>query len=499
MQTNQNGEVEDKLEVVNLQALRNWCAYAVRSVYRHKLVALIVAGLIVGLAATALAVLPKKYHVEARLLAQKNQVLAIAGDEPGADGPTRAAADVVMRRDNLVSLVKKSGALDDWPKHRAPIQKLKDALFGTIPEPELLDALVGYLGKQMTVWAHEGTVTIQIYWPDARMAYQLVEGAQQTFLEARHVQEVTTIAESMSILEGHAAVLRNEIDEAVAEIERLREERQGGGRAVPALHKPAAVAARASAAGGTSDSGVNAVNPRLSEIAVMVEAKQRVVRELETNAQRRVAELQARLDQQRAVYTDAHPVLSDARQALKAAEEPSPQVAALKKEIAELEAESAKAQEERARVGAPSKDVQRPVARAALDVPSEALRPGRLADEDDPAWTFANSRLRFTIENYNALESRIRTARINLDTAQAAFKYRYTVVRPPEIPKGPISPKGKIIMIGSIVAGLLVGIGTAIALDLRRGVVYESWQVEQTFGLPVVARIMLPASAEKQR
>jgi hypothetical protein len=59
-------------------------------------------------------------------------------------------------------------------------------------------------------------VTIGIDWPDPNMGYRLVESAQQHFLEARHAQDISMIAETISIIEGHTARLRENIDQAVA-------------------------------------------------------------------------------------------------------------------------------------------------------------------------------------------------------------------------------------------------------------------------------------------
>ena len=39
------------------------------------------------------------------------------------------------------------------------------------------------------------------------------------------------------------------------------------------------------------------------------------------------------------------------------------------------------------------------------------------------------------MEKYDTLLDRMNSARIELDTARAAFKYRYSIVRPPQLPK----------------------------------------------------------------
>src|SRR5207249_3992994 len=56
----------------------------------------------------------------------------------------------------------------------------------------------------------------------------------------------------------------------------------------------------------------------------------------------------------------------------------------------------------------------------------------------DPA---VNAQLQSAITKYASLRDSIRSARIDLDTAQAAFNHRYKVVQPPEPPSKPSKPK----------------------------------------------------------
>ena len=74
-----------------------------------------------------------------------------------------------------------------------------------------MDALVGLLEKRLQVYIGDGTVTIMIDWANDEMAFRLVEAAQQNFLEARHVSEISSISEAISILEGHASGVREVI------------------------------------------------------------------------------------------------------------------------------------------------------------------------------------------------------------------------------------------------------------------------------------------------
>ena len=140
--------------------------------------------------------------------------------------PTKTAAETIMRRDNLQALIQQTDLLREWPKRRAPLLRLKDwalrKLNRSPSEKDLTEGLTDLLEKNLTVWTSQDatTVTVKVHWPDALMAYRLVDAAEQNFIEKRHVLEVATIAEQISILVGRAATLKNQIEGQVAELER---------------------------------------------------------------------------------------------------------------------------------------------------------------------------------------------------------------------------------------------------------------------------------------
>ena len=169
--------------------VRRYVLFCLGSVRRRFGLFMCVASGMLLLAAGALWAMPKTYQVESRLLAQKNPVLAVRADASQTTEPTRAAAENIVRHDNLYALIRQTDLVAEWPKHRAPALRLKDWIslkMGAIPDPaELEKGLVGLLEKNLTVWTTpDGSVVIRLVWPDDRvMAYRLVDAAQQNFLE----------------------------------------------------------------------------------------------------------------------------------------------------------------------------------------------------------------------------------------------------------------------------------------------------------------------------
>src|SRR5258706_12158551 len=125
---------------------------------------------------------------------------------------------------------------------------MKDQLFqlmsGAWTQEDWMDIMVGTLEKRLTVATDEGTVEIRIVWPEPVMARRIIETAQQNFLETRHVSEVAAISETIGILEIHASQTQTAIDEALANLQRVIDERSKPAKGAPAVAPTPAPAPR---------------------------------------------------------------------------------------------------------------------------------------------------------------------------------------------------------------------------------------------------------------
>ena len=479
-------DAADAADLFDYQKLREQLGYVLGAARRRKLLAIGVFLLVVGGTVGALAVIPRTFHCETKLLAQKNQIIAALGN-PGhnisweADMPLRAATETILRYDNLVSIIKQSDAVTRWPIHRAPILRLKDAVIaklrGRKESPEdRADALVGLLGTRMEATVGEGgTIAISVDWPDDReVAYRLVEAASQNFLEARQVAEISTISEAISILEVHTLHLREQIDASVRQLEEIRETSGKPFSKVPRKRAAAPAAARPSAQSAEE-----------AQLEVLLEGKRRAIKDLEEFHKQRLLDLQARLAEQAAIYSSAHPAVVEVQQRLDALSHQEPaQLGPLREEEAELEAQLRK------QVG------NKPGGKGAAMLGPLPAHIARLESEaresEDPAVEHARGELGFAMTKYANFLDRIDSARMELVTSRAAFKYRYTVIIPAEVPRGAIKPKVSQVMIAAIVAAAFLGLFAAAAVDLRSGRIVESWQVPRQLGLEILAEVRMP-------
>lgn len=477
----------DEGDLFDWGALRRWGGFVLRSVTRHKIAALLVVLGMLVLTAVLARWAPRKYQSEARLLANRNQMMALLGNPhrnmpTDQDTPTRAATETVMARDNLESMIQQTQLLEHWEATRNPLLRFKDQLFrlltGPLTDEEKLEIMVSTLEKRFNVFAHEQTVVIRIDWPDPQMARQLVETAQQNFLEARHVQEVSAISEAISILEMHAAETQTGIEEAIKQVQAVADERKKGAKGLSPAPR----------ARGPAVTGSETPAQELAQLKFLIRTKRRSLGDLEEFRSRRLTELNAQLAEQRVIYSTNHPTVVDTEQRIAALQKESPQVLQLKRD------EEALVQEYKSRGG---RDVVNlsdmggsPRAAissgADLDAALSSLMP---ALEDDPAMLVARDQLRMATARYQDLLMRIDAARIELDTARAAFKYRYSVVSPALTPRKPISPNVMMILLGGVMGAIACAFLASTLLDLKGGRLIEPWQVEAQLGVPVLAEL----------
>jgi uncharacterized protein involved in exopolysaccharide biosynthesis len=464
--------------------LRGWTSYVVRALRKHKWVVL--AGLGLGLGGAALFnwAWPDYYLVEARLAAQRPDIIASFGN-PGrprlsAAGDASAAAhDVVKGRDNLLALIRQTGLLEHWRKNRSPFGRLRDRLtYGReLDDEELTAVLVDILDDRLLAYSDPGSVFVLVTWNDPEMAYRLVDGALQNYIETRHVTSMAMLGESVSLLKERLVAAEKLLNEALVAARKARP--------APRRRAPRVEPEPRSSVVPTQ------TTMELLRIRAEIASRTRTLEDLIAFRERRIAELLAELDEKKAVYGDSHPTIVTLEGSLAALSQDSPQVLALRRELEELE----------------SRYVARGGKLADLDSldyeiatsPTRATTPSVIAALEgplkDPAEEFARSQLTAAMVRYNTLVDRLEAAQIERDAMTAGNKYRYLVVKAPTRPDKPVNRnKKRLVWVAGALAGLLLGGLAAFGLVYRQGRIVQTWQVEQGLGLPILAELPPPES-----
>jgi uncharacterized protein involved in exopolysaccharide biosynthesis len=463
--------IEDKDDdFVDFAGIRNDISFVLRSPKRHpKLAAGCVLFVLIAAAASSL-VIKDIYQVQASLLAQRNPVmltLSNPGLARGADweAPTRAARETIIRRGNLTALCEQTGLVDRHLAGRSMLGRLRAWFYQkmsgrTESRSELLDSLVDTVEKRLWVSiGAEGTVTIGFEWPDEQIAFLIVEAAVQNFLEERHASEVAVLGETITLLEGSASRLQQEVSASLNELERKERARPPSSHRL-GITRPAPV---------RRDDDTGRVESTLS-------ARRRALADLEEFRQRRLAELNTQLAQKQSTYAEQHPEILNTKQSIAILTQPSPQAEFLRAEIKELE-------KELTRRGSPVGSD------GGAAFATEFIEPRMGAEPEDVRIEYDRSHLRFIRDQYASALQRLSSARAELETAQAAFKYRYSVISPPQHPKGPKRPYTLLRILGGIVGGVGLALFVCTAIDVRSGRILEEWQIPEQLGLTVLAQL----------
>ncbi len=468
--------------VFQADLFRELIGFPWRAVKRHRTLAISLFLLIASAAAMSTIVMPRHYLVVTTMVAAKNIVMPALGNPRRAvpsesDAPTRLAVEAVMRRDNLVEIIRETNLMAIQDKLRSPLGRAKwfvmtRVLGKTLTPDDQLKAIVGLLQSRLWVRPEqEGTVTIGIDWPDPESAYHLVQSAQQNFIEQRHVSEINMIGESISILEGHVTTAQQQMQEALAALKAARPDVVvNDGLRVPTAPAPKKQVSAATLA-------------EAATVQSSLTTKQRIIADLEQSRASTLVTLQNKLADLKHTYGSAHPEVAATEDRIRALQTDSPQLVTLKQEEAAL-------QQRLAALGVADNSNTPPLtdpmfARQML----ERLTRARVDSADSPQVAYAQSRLKMATNDYEDLLARLEDAKIELETARAAFKYRFSVVTPAEVPRKPFKPRVPLLLAGGMLLGVMFGVFAATVLDFVSGRVVEKWQVQRQIGLPILATI----------
>jgi hypothetical protein len=481
-----------------LDLAKSYVAFASRALERNKKLSIIVSASLATLSVVAVAIWPRTYTCTTVLAAMDSKVLDGATKN---DEPLRGAEEIIRSHENVASIVEAIKLPARWDSTVPPAARAKQHIIGwlrgEVSERDKREALVLMAQNAITVippaWG-QSKLTLSVDWNDPNISSDLADAAEQSFLRARQVAEISSITEYITILESHANQLREEIQKLAGQSHGERDEKLAQAQQVAAQPDKPAVTMHVAPAPR------KAPTEDLTDLRSELAAKQAALKELEDGRQRRLADAEATLTSLRSKFTDAHPMVVQAEGNVASLMQPTSQVLGLRSDVAALTAtlKSKLAAEELAAQGGPrvasvpaSSGV--PGASGVEPLPAEVMRLMQEDNEDlDPA---VAAQFRTAVSKYATLRDKIGTARLDLDTAQAAFKHRYQIVIPPEAPSKPSKPKVPLLLAVGIMLSLLAGLFAAVVAELRKGRVVERWQV-YSLGVPLLGEVRWPPGSD---
>ncbi len=459
---------------------------AARSAKRRKGLSFVVVMICGALTVLAAIFAPRTYEVESRVLVQRTT--AITGGQQQYISPeeqrntAKEYEEQVMSHDNVLAIVRQKNLVARWDDMRQPHRRLIDKINRKLGKPaptddEKFEALVANIRGRMKVWVDATTVTIKLDWSEPEAARDIVDAAVKNFLEARFQSEVGVIPERLKILESGLTQAHKDLETAAAELVRLQKLNDPNKKVqvvIPQLPQGVAVGPK------IDETQVDpALKARLEnvrqQIAVLQEAKLR-----------RIAELNQELIQKRQTLAEGHPDIIALKQTIAATEADPPQLAKLKAEEANIlnEIASKQAAARAANEAATKAAAARPATTTPVPKPDPTpeIVVGQAKNVQDAQVLFDA-----VTKKYTELVNQLDAARIEMKTAEAAFKQRYKVTAPAEIPAGPKRPVALIAIAIGILATIAAVLAVAALADRFSGIFYEPRDVRDRLGLPVFA------------
>jgi uncharacterized protein involved in exopolysaccharide biosynthesis len=474
-----------------VELIQSYLAFAKRALRARWGLSAAALGVGIGLTILAVKYLPRTYSCTTVMMVQGTHVL----DARDAGNPLAGAEDIILRKENLEWLIRDTGLVKNAAGRRPPLLHLKDRImelvFGKMDDKVRGQVLVGTLESKISVETEKGNLSIKVSWSDPVTTAELAEAARLSFLKARHQAEVSAFEDKMTILDGHAGQLRDDIGVLVQQLKVAREQQIAKG-----TEARKATLATASAEGAPAAPVVRQVarrspgsDPQIPVLREKLTTLKAKLSALDADRDRRVRDEQAKYDDLKLRLTSSHPsvVLQKERIAI-AAQVPSDEVlmqAEIKNIEGELQQRDAVLRQNGESSGGGSGGARRIGSHESLPVEvAEFLE----RDNLDPA---LSAQLSGAVMTYGTLRNELFSTRVDLDTAQAAFQHRYQVIVPAEAPDKAEKPKIPVVVAGCLVVTLLLALLLPILAELRVDIIRDRWQVEH-IALPVLAELRLP-------
>ncbi|HWE25830.1 MAG TPA: hypothetical protein VG496_17960 [Myxococcales bacterium] len=415
------------------------------AVRRHSHLALATFLLIVAGTALAISLLPRSYHVEARLLALPQEGAPGAARQPGNDlsGLVEGAAKVVISHERLRTIIRDYNLMEDWDANRGPLLRARERLEQELRLGPPLDPvrrerrMLARLEKKLTVQVKGSEVVIVFDWPNPATAAAVVSALQHKLVEARREAELTPLERRVTSLQASAAQAERRMDNLTERVTSMIRSKRRGARA-------------ASVRALQSEGHFRRLpDPSLATARLDLISRRKEIADIEDARRKRLSDLNATLAEQRATLGPSNAALLDTEEKIRELQADGSQLQLLKSEEQDRLAQY---------IRAGGRETE-------LSADPPAMWPVELK-EDDPAIMFEKARIAREDAALGRLRTEIEEARQAVAGARATFASRYTILSPPEIPEDPAFPNVPLLLFASALAGALAAVIGAVARDV---------------------------------
>ncbi len=441
---------------------------AMHAAMRRKLLSFFM--LIIGVAFTIVAVVyaPRTYECDAQILITRttslggpNAAQLLTGDE--RKELAKEYEQQIMARDNIIQIVQQAKLVERWNEIQSPHRRLISNIQAKLGQPRPTDdqkfeALMRTIEGRLKVEVDATTVAFRLEWSEPKSAKDIVTVAVENFQKKRFEVEVGVIPESVRALQKQVDDKRKETQKIAKELNEAEAKKNPTGKTRFVSRE---------VANNEPGQGDPAIFKKLE--AVRGDIAQR--EELKRN---RLAELNAKLADMSATYAAGHPDMIALKNTLAATQHDPAELAAARAEERRLAQEFENSKN--AKLGEKKTVVVATTDSAAPAVPQVPLSVEGLRQ--------AYERLEKQLTD---LEADLNQQKVQEKRIELAFKNRYSVTRPPEVPGGPKKPVGPMAGVIGALCTFALMLVAAVLRDRASGLFYEPRDVRDRLGLPVYA------------
>jgi uncharacterized protein involved in exopolysaccharide biosynthesis len=491
--------------------------FVFRATRRHTLLG---SGVAVGVCLVGLAIaqiVPQKYDASSRVFVDETVTKTEALSSPDRAlpnlDPISGAFELLMQKSSLISVIEETGLVANWDANRSTPLRLKDRLVSTLGggEPtfrEKCEVLAKLLTTRLFLMRDKNVVTIRVIWPNPDAAFAITKAVQKRMIDVVRTRQNAAFGQAITILSEEVRRAREAIEPALAEMIRVRAQAKGEAQpveiaAIPSVSQPTVVSRATGNTGASSTSAASGtvvvsrekgqqLSEKLSELSNKIQTAEEPWR-------RRQLELGSRMVELSAVYGKEHPQIVQLQAQIDTAKVPPAELVELQKAKADLlrEVQNATAENTTTESKTTGKGNRSAGGRIAVrtvgGTPTSRGRQSTAEDiaDEDPVVLAAKAGLTRAIEEYEGLNSRLTSARLQATAADVSFNTRFVITAEPELPRKPMFPLRLILSIASLFLAILFGLIAGAIRDLISGKVYESWQV-RPLGVKSLGELPLP-------
>ena len=495
----------DDEAIVDVRAAANFLGYIGRSCRRRRGRLLSVAAITFALVSTMAMLTPFSYRIEMKILTHKSAVMkALVHPDmaipQSADSPTGGVIELVKSDTNIEGLLSDTDLIRRWEKKRPVLNRFKDRMLAPLvgkPKPEdLQKAYMTMLEEKIDAHVEGEVIYLSVEWNDAETAMLLAENTIARFLKMRHDMELAEILETVSILGRNVEASRMGIEAVVKRMQKIFEDREADlqvkagtprSESHRRVHKSRFVSIRKPVAAEAPDPASTSLRAQFAQknsaFAMMKKAYEDRLRD----AEQRLANLRASLGPD-------HPDVGEAKRALDQISKQPPELTALEADQSKLAGQVGSLPTPREAKPvlvvdpAPHESEEQKFDMVRVPVSEDLYK----EMDKDPEIAAVMDELKKRQDSHDDLVRRLANARIESETANAAFNYRYVITKHPLMPETPVKPNRPLLIVGGAVVALILGVLLALLSDILSGLLIEAWQVERFLGVKLLGEVEEP-------